>query len=1049
MSYMRNQANGTPSYMINSNRLQRFDVDTTPDTSADERSQSREVTRGGFGRVKPSAQDQTHGPSRMDKQRAHRRSRDRDDYSDGPSTSQPGVRYGTSGSQVEDQQWSLMASDTCIPIKVALQLMDSSSLGLADQYDTFQDTHLQLQNALKVIVNEHHQGFNSSIGTFHKIQAAIQTSQQRVRVLRAGLVQAKANLATTKPELSAFATSSQSYDYMLQIIAQIEQLQQVPEQLEMQISEKRFLSAVSTLQEALTSIRKPELEDIGALSNLKVYLSNQEHSLADILIEELHSHLYLKSPYCEERWKAHMKHTPAENGSGILDDYERAMHRFLDSYDGTKPMEEDTAKNPEADTFYYIQLLVESLSRMSQMEALVDSIEQRLPVELFRVVERSYGEVEQRHPNIARSTASTKNGLAMSMAAVGSHQGPDDEQKSTLEDLLNTLYAKFEAIAEGHRVLHDVTAGVLKRDPDSDIMTLNRSFRELWKLFQSEIRSLLHDHLATNGDLSAHRSRGNNDPSGNIFRPFPRDRNRKLFHLSETDSQSSELVTEREDLEFIFKASVPGLVNTQQSQMRKKDRDINALPDRSATGHKLLVQPSVFNMAVLLPSSLSFLGRLKDIVPPHSSVVARTLTSFLDDFLLNVFYPQLEETLLEICGHSMNDMEAFQSDPVSTQKYSSRPVFKGTIRFYELMEAVCSMLDDLPHEQSFSQLVITQMRSYYDKCYQWSKSLLQRTVAAPDGQVRTKMRLAADLATSGGVNDVVVAMLDARIDESEKLRLAEKQSALLISLVKTRRPEEADIIQDRKAIGALCTLHVSMKWLAARCSQLRYVSPRAVDMSNMQAHHNRRWTTTSSSAPTSSYLPLDAQTATQFDAVLFSFTELSTLTLRTLQIDIRLHLLHGIYAAMDTTYELSQPYNDPDPAVLAIFTALSSYDAQIRTHLLPPQYSILTSNLHILVNNALVSLVSAIPAMDSYGNARMQLNVVVLQQSLKNVQNDASLDKAARYYELAGQGAQAILKEKNNTIYEKGDLKALMRLCWDQARDGRLESVDEMVARLD
>ena len=27
-------------------------------------------------------------------------------------------------------------------------------------------------------------------------------------------------------------------------------------------------------------------------------------SLTDILIEELHDHLYLKSPYCQGRWKA-------------------------------------------------------------------------------------------------------------------------------------------------------------------------------------------------------------------------------------------------------------------------------------------------------------------------------------------------------------------------------------------------------------------------------------------------------------------------------------------------------------------------------------------------------------------------------------------------------------------------------------------------------------------------------------------------------------------------------------------------------------------------
>ena len=67
---------------------------------------------------------------------------------------------------------------------------------------------------------EHHQGFNSSIGTFHKIQSSIQTSQSRVRSLKAALVHAKTNLTVTKPELKGLAASSQSYDDMLQVLAQ-------------------------------------------------------------------------------------------------------------------------------------------------------------------------------------------------------------------------------------------------------------------------------------------------------------------------------------------------------------------------------------------------------------------------------------------------------------------------------------------------------------------------------------------------------------------------------------------------------------------------------------------------------------------------------------------------------------------------------------------------------------------------------------------------------------------------------------------------------------
>ena len=51
------------------------------------------------------------------------------------------------------QTWDFMTNDKCVPIEVALKLMDSSSLGLATDFNRFQRTHQELQQALKAIVN--------------------------------------------------------------------------------------------------------------------------------------------------------------------------------------------------------------------------------------------------------------------------------------------------------------------------------------------------------------------------------------------------------------------------------------------------------------------------------------------------------------------------------------------------------------------------------------------------------------------------------------------------------------------------------------------------------------------------------------------------------------------------------------------------------------------------------------------------------------------------------------------------------------------------------
>ena len=56
-----------------------------------------------------------------------------------------------------------------------------------------------------------------------------------------------------------------------------EELQLLPEQLDAKISDKNFLSAVDVLHEAARIIKRSELENVGALTDLRVYFDNQEN----------------------------------------------------------------------------------------------------------------------------------------------------------------------------------------------------------------------------------------------------------------------------------------------------------------------------------------------------------------------------------------------------------------------------------------------------------------------------------------------------------------------------------------------------------------------------------------------------------------------------------------------------------------------------------------------------------------------------------------------------------------------------------------------------
>ena len=106
---------------------------------------------------------------------------------------------------------------------------------------------------------------------------------------------------------------------------------------------------------------------------------------------------------------------------------------------------------------------------------------QRLPVELFAIVDKTNQEVDLRHPSHLRDSQGAKR------RSFDQDQGDKIGQNRVLDDLLSTLYSKFQAIAEGHRAVHDVVVGIAKREGLGGGKLFSGGFKEMWKLYQSEV----------------------------------------------------------------------------------------------------------------------------------------------------------------------------------------------------------------------------------------------------------------------------------------------------------------------------------------------------------------------------------------------------------------------------------------------------------------------------------------------------------------------------------------------------------------------------------
>jgi exocyst complex component 4 len=761
-------------------------------------------------------------------------------------------------------EWPAMCDHDCVPVQLALQLLDTSSVGRAHEYRNFQRTHAYLQDSLKNIVHDYHQGFNSSIGTFHKIQGSIAVSQKKVRTLKESLVASKVALSTTDPDLKRLHATSKMYDGVLGALNELEELRAVPDQLEARISEKRFLTAVEMLHNALRKLRRPELADIGALSELRTYLSNQEDALMDILVEELHEHLYLKSPYCQERWQSLAK----SQGAGD-DGYAESITPFfmvLDSIDFENSATEDPAKNPEADTFAYVNLLVEALNKLGRLETAVDTLKQRLPVELFGIVNETVNDIDQKHPSSLRGGSSSSNGLHM-------YGGRETQMRSdVIYDLLWTLYGKFEAIAEGHRVFHEAIKALIRREGAGNNSALLGSFKELWNLYQNEIRSLLHNYVTTDADVYQFSSTPR--PGGMVNGKTDTTRE-NLFKLSEADPKSVDIATEMEALDGIIRAAVPGLTTNPRKGIADKRAPLSGplSETRTGAGHahqdnaaqKSLVEPSVFNMSLLLPPTLVFLQRLKSIVPPGSDLATSTLTSFLDNFLVNVFQPQLDETLGKLSDTVFGESDAFQQDS-EWSLVSKRPIFKGTTSFFTVVTAFCRMLGTIPHDQALSALIITQMLRYFDRCFSWYKALVTKAAKGSSSGREESLRRSAVLATEQSEFQETLLQLWSS-DKPRNDALLDKEIDILMDQTNQKPLDMNDIIQDRDTISSLCLLYTSMKWLSVKIAGLRLITKNDTDSSrsSLPKPEKKRWSllndpnrTTVGQGPV--YLPMTTET---------------------------------------------------------------------------------------------------------------------------------------------------------------------------------------------
>ncbi|OSD03299.1 hypothetical protein PYCCODRAFT_1444640 [Trametes coccinea BRFM310] len=1036
--------------------------------------------------------------------------------------------------EIKDE-WAVVIDPDFNPVDLALQLLDDSSLG--KDMDSFRRTKDMLSQAMKGSVDKHYQAFNAALPHHASLLSHLDATQAQIRDARNSLQEAKEMLGSKRADLVQLWSRNQTVEEMMRILDQIEHLKSVPDALESLILEKRLLQAAALLVRSLKLINKPDMLEIGAVTDLRSYLVGQETTLRDILVDELHSHLYLKSFWCESRWTVYHPNQQAckQHSLAIEENQEDAeggdrasrrnsvsspispttprktkLAKFLDeltlrpndppfdvndsnyrhslsgsglasSVSGfglasaaysnlTSSSSASQARNPEADSFAYIEMLLESLAALGKLGTGLDIVAQKLPGEIFSLIEVTIEEVSERAEYGRRgsmigfldssSTAArltdlsllstptvTSNALGIAGVAVAAAlQGSGVNARRALVEATNlrltalesstkvldqeilkdffwTLYSKLIAVSEGLRVVYEVANRIGSRRDYKDSSGTKPGalfpLEEVWAPIQAEVRTLISDYI-TDEEQGAISGRNPISSINEVLREgrFNRDKSKPVFRFADTDAKfATKALRQHEDeLTRVLKDTVPGLVQGSESAVQATLAAVGTDDRLMGTGqhHRLLVHPNAFHVSVLFQPTLAFLDRISDIFPAGLEA-ARASSAVLDEFVLKVYLPQLEEKVSALFHQTVTSPDAFEPDHASLA-LSPKPLVKSSVQLMALINSLCAMLRTTPfHRENYSRLILTVIGKFYQRC---SDRFYDLVSVKGDGSSDEEPRIAlaaqwAQKAELGPCLSEMLKTLSGDATASLKQQMCRQETHLENSLLGEGAVGKHDLIASIRNVSALASLYHSVTWFAGQLEMLKSSPEDAASVTSPL-----RLEPASALSPSSPYLPvvaplrpdeqlklpLSSAMALRFQALHQTYVQLAELILYTIRIDIRCRVIHHLDLALrHGIYRIEREAAEPDPHVVDLNTELGNCDASLTSTLPEIQRKFVFEGMGHLMQHLLISNARFIQSANAFGIKKMMRNMLALQQNIKTITDDSSsadFDRAKRYYSL-------------------------------------------------
>ncbi|KAJ3011813.1 hypothetical protein HKX48_006633 [Thoreauomyces humboldtii] len=995
--------------------------------------------------------------------------------------------------------WDFMTSAEFNPVPHALSLLDESSLGR--DFVKFCETYSKLEKAMDVIVNDYHQAFNTSIQTFSSVVENITDSQRRVHDSRKKLEDSKEWLQCKRFDLMHLWLKSIQYKEIARILDAIEDMQTTPDRLEALIQGKYYLTAVRLLLSAMRTLAEGECADIGALEAVKQKLQEIRESIHETLIEELHNHVYLKSAFSLYRLDAvsqkhvvtghalpgHAGHQPPrfEGYSKGRGPSQAKTAELLDkkakfaAETETEEITEDLETNPESDSFHYILCLMEALYLLGRLPEAMQLVKDRLPVELYYVVERTVQEADQEYSTPAG--AGQDGGKRTATGSTDPNFLGTDARTSdirTLLKFLNDLFCKFESIIQAHSFVQGTIQSVRRRHPEFQPDGLY-TLRDVWYNAQNELKAMLYEYVSNaekkTSDPNAVASL--NDILKDKRRAKIRADNQSLFHVIGADSTDMVSVYKaiNSDAEAILGEDVAQARQIDAQEVANQEEGtsmgiIDAYASNAVvTGHRLLIDADPYNVLIVFEPTSGFVRRMEELL----KVKFGNLKIFLDEFIISVFLPQMENRVLHFFQTYVNGIDAFNTD--FAVELSSYPLTKSAMALTSLIQGICRAMPKIPiHQGEAIRMIETVLRSYYEKCLSRFNALTSSNQPGADGGYSSI--ISASWVRNADVSELLARSELAQRENTKQGRdtsemCHQQETFIELKLKKDRSFHRSELLLEQRTLQAIASLHHSMEWFHDHTCDFLAVTPNEPQASRyVSGSKATKWSReslneyfqlSSDSLPDlpvefdeNLVIPLSAEMTKTFQGILANFQRLADLCLFVLRVEVRCHSMYFLDLALrEGSYHLDDEAQEPDPYIGLLNVDLSTIEEAMGAVLKPRRTRFIFDGLAYLIGGVLCSNMKHLKRVNGFGVGKLVRNVQSLQQNLTNITSVhfKNLDRAREYFELLNLNSDGLFDhlQRNAGRFNFDEYKVVLDILFkDAADDWKRKQYEDAVQKL-